>query len=347
MPIATTAWHIAGTDTFRLASRKLLENKPFCNGYGSNLQNLTDRQSRIFIAPKGKKFISCDQSGAEAFIVSYLCKPGCKYRELFANGIKPHSFVALHIFTKQIEKLWGKGSLDAFTASPISKLRSITGFKELFDFIKSTDGLPPRLRFYFIAKQVCHSSNYDASDSALITNTLQKSDGAIVLTKQEAGLFLDILHNQLFPEIRGCFHKDVELLLRTTRTLRNLFGYPKEYYYSVITPKLLREAYAFIPQSTVATITNIAYTQLQTIIEEEHLLGWDMLNNKHDSVMGQFPEDDIPQAAWLVKSFLEQELVSPYGEKFRMKAEVSIGSNWGKYDSENNPEGLKEYKFPT
>jgi hypothetical protein len=46
-----------------------------------------------------------------------------------------------------------------------------------------------------------------------------------------------------------------------------------------------------------------------------------------------------------MKSHLEIDLKSPRGEPFRMKSEVGIGMNWGKFDPthpEVNPDGMKE-----
>src|ERR1017187_6230228 len=87
----STTYKIAGTTTFRLSSSKILGK---C---GANLQNVEKSMRQMYIPDKGKIFVQVDQSGAEALIVSYLCEKG-NFRELFLNNVKPHVFVALHVF---------------------------------------------------------------------------------------------------------------------------------------------------------------------------------------------------------------------------------------------------------
>jgi len=78
------------------------------------------------------------------------------------------------------------------------------------------------------------------------------------------------------------------------------------------------------------------------LVYKEKGLQWDILNNKHDSILGQVPEDEAMDAAEILKELLSFDLHSPRGELFKMGAEVSIGKNWGKYNSVSNPDGLKE-----
>jgi hypothetical protein len=45
-----------------------------------------------------------------------------------------------------------------------------------------------------------------------------------------------------------------------------------------------------------------------------------------------------------MKFFIEQDLVSPRGEKFKMKSEAMKGLNWGPFSVKKNPTGLMEMK---
>src|SRR5690242_10436940 len=87
----TTQYKIAGTKTFRLSSSKALRR------WGGNLQNIEKSMREIYEPDPGKIFVQVDQSGAEALITAYCCEDG-QYRELFKNGIKPHSYLGMHLF---------------------------------------------------------------------------------------------------------------------------------------------------------------------------------------------------------------------------------------------------------
>ena len=67
--------------------------------------------------------------------------------------------------------------------------------------IASSDHWPSEERYYYIAKMICHASNYGIEPFALQLNILIKSEGTIVLTLKQAKAFLDLYHS-LFPEIR-------------------------------------------------------------------------------------------------------------------------------------------------
>jgi len=312
----TTQYKIAGTDTFRLASSGLV------TGQGTNLQNIDKDLRAIYHADEGKVLIQVDQSGAEALIVAYLCEAG-KFRDLFLHNVKPHVFVALHLF----KDIWMK-QLPTITtlalSADIATLQHLEGWKELDGLIKSSDNWPAASRYYYIAKMICHASNYGMKGAAFQMNVMEKSKGTIVLTKREADDYLGNYHS-LFPEIHK-WHWELEQQVRKTRKLYNLQGFPREVC-GEINASTIKSLFAFIPQSTVGTITNIALTNLQRYIELTDI-DWDILGNCHDSYLCQAPENEVNDCATQMKSFIEQELTNLRGEKFRMKSEVQIGSNW-------------------
>jgi DNA polymerase I-like protein with 3'-5' exonuclease and polymerase domains len=336
MPRNTTLYKISGTITFRLASAKTIDGK------GTNLQNIEKSMRKIYIPDEGKIFCQVDQSGAEALIVAYLCRDG-QFRSLFLNGVKPHVFVALHLFADKWQEhlkydgIDTKVDIDELCKTPIPELKFHPQWKMVDKLIKSSDNWPASQRYYYIAKQVCHSSNYGIKASAFQLNTLDKSKGKIALTKKQAETYLSFYH-ELFPELRA-WHREVENQLYACRTLYNLQGFPR-YFSCVIDERMLKEAYAFIPQSTVGTITNTAYTNLQNFIEKSGLK-WDLLANTHDSYLVQCPVGEEGQCVSMMKEFINQKLTSPRGEPFNMKSEAAVGFNWAPA-KESNPNGLKE-----
>lgn len=339
----TTIYGIAGTTTYRLNSKAFTTNFVTKSTLGCNLQNIEKDARSIYWADEGKKLVQPDQSGAEAKIVAYCCEPGCSFRSLFENNVKPHVFVALHKFAdvwqSKINEFAGNIKLDIreLTSCKIHELKLHPFWKELNALIISSDDWSADERFYFIAKQMCHSLNYSAGAYAFRMNALEKSKGMIVMSKKQAEEYI-MFYFSLFPEIKR-LHQRLERQVRETHTLYNLQGFPI-YFSPEVTDQSLKEAYARPFQSTVGTITNIAYTRMQSYIEETGV-DWDLLQNNHDSFLIQCPdnEEEVDNCCRISKSFMEQELISPFGDKFKMGSGVSVGWNWAPRKEIRNQDG--------
>jgi hypothetical protein len=333
-PRNTTSWGIATANTFRNESKALFK-RPGYKGIGTNLQNPSDRICQLYIPDTGKIFVQADQSGAEALIVAYLCTNG-NYRLLFEHSIKPHTYIALRAFPTEWYKTFDRTLIDILCCTPLDKLTSNPSWKEVSTFIKDANQVGGQGLQYYLGKKACHSFNYKKQAQTFIFDILKDSEGKIVLNLKDGQYIYDIYHS-LFPEIQE-WHRDQEAYLRQTRELRNLQGYPRKFF-GAFTDKFFREAISFVPQSTVGTITNIAFVELQRQIEAENL-PYDLLNNKHDSILMQVPIECLEDGARRLKKVLTPTLVSPRGEVFTMKAEVAAGYNWSKADNKHNPTGL-------
>lgn len=342
MPRTTTQYVISGTKFYRLASRKLY-------GYGGNLQNVEKSARRMYWADQGMKLLQRDQAGAEALIVAYLCRHA-NFRDLFIHGVKPHVFVALHLFRKKWEEkidelcLDIRPNFDELCSCPIPEIKHQPFWKELDKLIKSSDNWPPSERYYYISKQVCHSSNYGIGAGMFALNALEKSRGKIVLSKKDAEFFLTMYHS-LFPEIRE-WHQEVLAQVKSTRMLYNLLGDPIYFSGDLEAGTVVKEFLSAIAQSTVGCITRRAYTQMQNFIEDAGM-PWDMLQDNHDSFLMQFPDDSENEKLVIdiSRQFLEVEMTSPKdGTVFNMRSEAATGYNWAPHDKDKNPEGLQEVK---
>jgi hypothetical protein len=314
---------------------------------------LQNRDINIFTAEERKKltiFCQVDQSGAEALIVAYLCRKG-NFRDLFTFGVKPHVFVALHLFSKIWEDELNKYASADFKIdinealhTSIPDLHKLHYWKKLDKIIKDSDNWPAEQRYYYIAKQICHSSNYGIRPPTFALNTLEKSKGRVVIPKEAAEKYL-LFYHSLFPEIQE-WHREVQRQLETTRIIYNLQGFPREFTGELI-DSILKEAYAQAPQSTVACITAKAYVDLQRYIEAHKLL-WDILADTHDSYLVQCPIGEEEVCCKTMQSFMNQELVSPRGENFRMKSEAQWGFNWAPLKVKLAPDGsIKTIINPT
>mgnify|MGYP003652241316 FL=1 len=333
-------YKIAGTKTFRLSSTKILGK------WGGNLQNIEKSMRQIYVPDEGKIFCQVDQSGAEALIVAYIGEKG-KFRTLFENNVKPHVYVALMLFADIWEKKMRRTSEDFWikdiVSCPIPELKKNAYWKDLDLLIKDSDNWALDERYYYLAKQTCHSSNYGIAPPTFRMNILEKSGGKIVITKEDSERFISTYHS-LFPEIEN-WHRSVQKQVEKSKMLYNLHGHPYTISKYQINETDWKELYAWVPQSTVGEITSIAYTALQQYIEQNKL-AWDLLANTHDSYLIQCPIEEVKECAIKAKEFMEQEFTSPVDDvKFRMKSEAQVGFNWRPFKEHKNPQGLKEIKL--
>jgi DNA polymerase family A len=357
--------------TFRRGSSKIMDY------WGSNMQNW-EKSLREIYRPDGfspalqekclewlktgetaffteqelvtlRVFIQSDQSGAEALIVAYECD-ALDYRQLFIHGVKPHVYVALklfkHIWTKKLKESGGlieDFNIDELCDTKISELKKNPFWKDIDKLIKSSDNWSARERYYYLAKQTCHSANYGIEENTFRMNVLEKSEGIIYLSKEEASNFL-MTYRGLFPEIpERC--RRIEQQAIKTKMLYNMFGFPFHITDYNIDSKM-KEYFAWSAQSTVGEITRIAATQLQQYIESENKR-WDLLADTHDSYMLQCPLLDAKEARDKMKELMNIRLVSPNdGTHFNMKSEQNLGFNWNsKKSDEVNPLGLQELSW--
>lgn len=345
----TTCFRLARTNTFRLGSGKLFQ-KPKRKAseagpeYGGNMQNWEKSLRRLAIADDGYSFCQVDQSGAEALIVAYLCPPG-RFRDLFLNSIKPHVYIGVFF-----PEHWSSqfSCVKEFASIPIAELKNHPQWPAFAKAVAASDNNPASSRYYYFYKQTCHSGNYGIQKDTFVENLLLKSGGQVVLSPAQGDKFLSTYRDVAFPELHA-FHQMVESKLERDGELRNLFGYPRRFR---SLKRDLKEAYAFIPQSTVGCITNLAVIAMQQFIFDNNL-DWTILNNCHDSYLVQAPTPEIMTCEKKMQEFMNIEMTAPRGEKFRMKSEASIGRNWGPYykrksaddQKEENLDGMQEVKI--
>ena len=322
---ATCAYVISGTDTYRLSSRALLSSKDD-SGYGTNLQNWNKDRTRYLVIPApGKRFIQVDQAGAEALIMAWVSKPG-RLRTLFRIGVKSHVFVALHLFQDVWRNSFDSSAVNKMCCAEPEDLVKVPGWKELEKVIKDSDKNPPSTRYYYLAKQTCHSANYEIKGPTFIKNVLEKSEGKIALPLREGTRFLEV-YRELFPEIPAR-NRAVRAQVEATRILHNRFGFPREFTRVLQSDHDFKTCYAFDAQSTVGTITNIACTELQCNLDNGVYKGFSVMQNNHDSLLGQVEPGDEARVAKIFQSHLNRRMLNDEGEEFFMKSEASVGDNW-------------------
>jgi hypothetical protein len=304
----TTGYKLAGTKSFRRAAAQIF------GIFGTNLQNPSHTLMSACVPDDGKVFLQADQSGAEARCVAYEAEAG-NYRELFDVDIKPHTYLALNIF---IEKFRGDYPADRYAFKKPRELSLLPEWKQLDKTIKKSK------REYALGKLTAHAKSYDMGWKTFQINVLERSQGSIRLTAKEAKFYLEMFE-QLFPEIIA-WQRKIKNQLLATRTLTNLFGYQRTFY-GRWNEALVREGYSWIPQSTIGLITSMAICDLDEFIERNRL-DWDILNDKHDSILVQCPTAEWKACGIVMQQFLGRDLVSTTGIPYQMKTELSKGFSW-------------------
>lgn len=326
LPRNTTLYNLGKTNTFRASSTSLFSGSYFDEGVGeigTNLQNIEASVRRIYIPDADYEFTQSDQDGAEARIVAYLTKPAL-YRELFLNNIKVHVYVALHMFKQKWKDKYPSLDINGACELSVMRLKEHDQWKDINKAIKESDKWPPAFRYYYLAKQTCHSANYGIKAPTFRLNILDKSGGKIVLSRQESEYFLSF-YRTMFPEIPAWNFETMEIVSKT-RTLYNLFGHPR-YFGGEMNNHFFLEANAFVPQSTVGEITHMAIRDCQMQIENEDR-PWDVLQNNHDSLLVQHPKKDREEVYKMIEKNLNRKLISPRGDIFFMRSEIKSGMNW-------------------
>lgn len=326
-----TQYKLAGTRSFRLSAAMLFGE------WGMNLQNPGKETMDIAEAPPGYSIVQADQAGAEALVVAHLSRPG-RYRALFQNDIKPHTFLAMHIFADDWD--FPAPGRDWFLAAEPAELKQHPEWKKLDAAIKAS-GHP-----YDIGKRTAHGKSYRMGPRTYRLANLKQSDGLLVLTYAQCVTFLKYF-DKLFQEVIE-WQSEVEFTIKADRQLHNLFGHPRRFE-RLLTDDYIREGISWIPQSTVGVITHRAVIETQDYIDTNRL-DWAICSNKHDSYAVICPDAEVGTAAAYMKGRLAQTFTGRDGVQFTMGSEVQIGKNWQPAKKKKdgtwaNPLGMREVKL--
>lgn len=181
--------------------------------------------------------------------------------------------------------------------------------KDMFGGDAGEDG--KREPYYSRAKAGCHLTNYGGK-----ARTLAIATG---MTIHESERFQRRWF-QIHPGIAD-WHERVQHALETSRMVRNKFGYRRFYFERI--ENILPEALAWIPQSTVACVTNRQLLQIDQTLPEIGLL-----LQVHDSLVLQCERDRWQH----VKPHLRQALrvVVPYEDPLIIQSGLKVSpKSWG------------------
>ena len=236
--------------------------------------------------------------------------------------------IARRIFTPDGEKVFVSADLSQAEAYIVAYLAGEEALIRLFEtgakihnqVASNVFGVPESNitdKQYKLAKRIVHASNYGMG-----YNSFAKDTG---VTTSEAKEYLKA-YFVAYPRVKR-WHKKVEEKVTSTRVLVTPLG-RKRWFMAEDDFRLRREAYAYIPQSTVADILNMGLIQLDTALPE----GAELMLQVHDSVVVQCDPTQLQLVIETLKKCLTRPIqITDISGKVRtceIPVEFEVGDTW-------------------
>ena len=295
-----SSFNPVGTKTGRLSSSKTIFNT------GGNIQNLPPAYKKYLIADTGYYMINCDLSQAENRIVANIA-PDFSMLEAFETGVDVHSLTGSKLCDLSPQEV--KEQYDKWEKSGENK-----------EFCAQIGNCNKPWRFW--GKQANHALNYGLGPNKFAERLeIPVADAKMIIEKYHRG----------YPGVHE-YHAWIQNDLRKNNmTLVNCMG-RKRRFFGRWGPDLFQEAYAQIPQSTVADIINSR--GILPMYRDKAVFGSaELLDQVHDSIVFQVPVE----CGWLTGAVmllsLQKLLVQPVSwrlKEFTIPADFQMGLNMGK-----------------
>jgi hypothetical protein len=265
-----SAYNVAGTTTGRRSSKKHIF------GFGNNGQNFPSHgeeasiYKRCLISRPGTVFLMVDQMQAEDWPVNALAYNLDALKDL-RLGVDRHRKLACAIFNLAWDRYTDEG------------------------WSKSIER--------YLGKKVRHAKNYGMRGPTM-SDQLAAEGYSI-----PAGTCQDILDkaSKVDPNVDEVFHKYVEQELYDKRLLQTPFRRERQFFglrggNTSGNQKVFRDAYSFIPQSTVGDNTGFAVNYLESKRADESVLECgNIVQEGHDSIIQEVA--DNPDNVWDVTQY--------------------------------------------
>jgi DNA polymerase-1 len=276
-------------------------------GTGTNLQNIEESLRSVFVSDPGYKLAYLDAEQGESRVV------GAIEHNLFGDDRYLDACEGGDLHTTVARLVWPH----------LDWPGTNHGDRELAERVY--------YRHYdrrFMCKKIGHGSNYGGKPRTLANQA-----------RIDIGLIEDFQpkYFRAFPaHLR--WHAWVDRTLREDGYLTTLTGRKRWFFGRRNDDSTLREAIAYDPQGSLADILNRGMLQV-----------WRygicvLLMQIHDAVLIQYPESQEDEIIPRVLEALSVPIMLDNGRQFIIPYGVQTGWNWGKWDEENNPDGLKSYK---
>lgn len=274
-----SSYKITGTETARSSTNILKKPiRPKKIGLAFHTISKHGRLAKdirsMFIPDTGMVFIQIDLSQAEARIVAILAEDYDLLRAF--DQVDIHRRTAALFF----------GLTSTLDLRPIEL--------GVVDYLEK-DGAER-----FTGKMFRHAGNYDMGKGRAMNEfnvNAQKYEINTSISEWKAGQFIELFH-KASPKIRGVFHRDIKRCIDSNRSLVNPYGRPRVFN-GRYDDSLYKEAYAYIPQSTVAdTLFSGAIAASDEFGEDTPAM---FLSENHDALTLQVPKGNWESYAKVIK----------------------------------------------
>ncbi|PCJ26724.1 MAG: hypothetical protein COA94_04825 [Rickettsiales bacterium] len=307
-----------GTKFGRLSSSKTIF------GTGMNMQNLPLEFKGFIVPDPGNLMWEIDKKGAEWVAVAYL-SGDANMIKVVEEGLDPHAYTA-HLMTGvPIELIQEEDAIIGHTNDPnlVSQGRAklIKGSLANQHAYEQAVFLPRTMTIRQCGKKSNHGLNYDEGYKmfALINEMLEG----------DAKRICHMYKHIVYPGV-NLWHKSIQDKLQQDRTLTNCFGRSMRFL-GRWEEKLFKEAYAFLPQSTVVDIVNTGMEKFY-YDRRPDMCAPELLAQVHDSLLGQSPLDgDYAKMARVFKTIGDymEPTIEYGGREFTIQNELKVSTdNW-------------------
>lgn len=323
------SYNVTGTENGRWSSSES------ATGIGRNMQNIDPLHRRQFCADDGNWFVNTDYEQAESRLVAALvwqCTGDDTYWKACESG-------DLHTLVCQMTWPELKWTDDPKTNRAIA------------------DRDYPGLGYSYrdVAKRLGHGTNYWGTAYGIAMQV-----GVPVELVQD----FQLRYFRAFPAI-GAWHRWVAEQLRRHHYLDTPLGRRRYFFGRVWEDSTIREAIAYVPQSTIGELLNFAlykvWSRSRRSPSDPMSLQLEILLQNHDAFAFQVPfSANLPLTLDQVRSELEVPLpITSYlnpseTRMLTIPAEFSVGFNWAYADKgddptqwkfkDGNPDGLRKWK---
>ena len=177
------------------------------------------------------------------------------------------------------------------------------------------------------AKRLGHATNFFGSAPEIAARTQ--------VPRQRVTAFQE-KYTTNFPEIVA-LREAVRKKLQIDKSITNLWGVTRYFHDRVEDNKIIKDALGYLGQSNTGYEIDHA---LLTVFR--HFPNCQLLLQVHDSVMFQVPDDALDATLAKMMPMLELHTIIK-GRDFFVPLEAEYGKNWGKYDEETNPGGMRTW----
>lgn len=293
------SYNIAGTETGRPSSS---EN---AFGTGRNAQNIAGALRYVFVADPGKIMCVVDLEQVEARDVGYFA--GC----LFDDWTFLDACESGDLHTNNAKRIWPE----------LEWRGNNRGDREVAERNFYRD-----FSFRDMAKRGSHLSNY--MGTAWTAARSLKVPLGIMEDFQARYCRGGVINNRSVSPAYPCIPRWWQWTaqqLQTTHQLITPFGRRRHFFGRPGDDTTLREAIAFLPQSTTADRMNLG---LWRVWKNERRV--ELLAQTYDSITFQFDQrEDADEIIQNVLSLIKVELRSPHGRSYIVPGEAKWGYNWG------------------